>query len=82
MQLNGKMQLADVDSDVHALITNVDVRNECYLKQLITRCRIHKRMILDINVHVRTENVNDTFPSATYLMIHDYRDYRGKKNEY
>lgn len=76
------MQLADVDSDVHALITNVDVRDECYLKQLITRCRIHKRMILDINVHVRTENVNDTFPSATYLMIHDYRDYRGKKNEY
>lgn len=82
MQLNGKMQLADVDSDVHALITNVEVRDECYLKQLITRCRIHKRMILDINVHVRTENVNDTFPSATYLMIHDYRDYRGKKNEY
>lgn len=82
MQLNGKMQLADVDSDVHALITNVDVRDECYLKQLITRCRIHKRMILDINVHVRTENVNDTFPSATYLMIHDYRDYRGKRNEY
>lgn len=79
MQLNGKMQLADVDSDVHALITNVDVRDECYLKQLITRCRIHKRMILDITRPYSMENINDTFPSATYLMIHDYRDYRGKK---